>query len=228
MENIEKNITHIASLIGDKSRALILWFLLDGRAYTSTELAIMANISVQSASNHLAKLVDASILKVEKQGRHRYYNFATNDAAYAIESLNTLIGLGNRNDLSSIKKVNGLTLARTCYDHIAGNLGVTLTEKMLEKGIINYLSKDSFSVTPKGEIYFRELGIHLETLKKQKRKFAFPCLDWSERKHHLAGALGSAMFQMLLDKKMIQRKNSSRIIILTSLGEKEIYKIFGE
>jgi len=203
----------------------MLWYLLDGRAYTSTELAIVADISAQSASNHLAKLVEAAILKVEKQGRHRYYIFASGEAAYAIESLNTLTGLGNGQNVKSPAKENELTKARTCYDHLAGKLGVRLTENLMEKGIITNTG-NTFVITQKGEKWFNDMGIGLDILRKQKRKLAYPCLDWSERKHHLAGALGSALLQVFLDKNWIKRKGNSRAIILTPTGEIEINKIF--
>jgi len=133
--------------------------------------------------------------------------------------------LGNGQNVKSPAKENELTKARTCYDHLAGKLGVRLTENLMEKGIITNTG-NTFVITQKGEKWFNDMGIGLDILRKQKRKLAYPCLDWSERKHHLAGALGSALLQVFLDKNWIKRKGNSRAIILTPTGEIEINKIF--
>ncbi|WP_408028008.1 ArsR/SmtB family transcription factor [Tenacibaculum litoreum] len=204
-------------MLGDKSRAIILWNLLDGRAYTATELATSANISLQSASNHLKKLVSANILSVEKQGRHRYFKFTNDEVAQVIESMASLISIDN--DYKKIKtpKLNDFTYARTCYDHLAGNLGVKITTALLTNKIIK-ISDKNYVVTKYGEEWFNEVGVSINAIQQKKRSFAHQCLDWSERKHHIAGALGASLLEAMIKKDWLRKKPNSREIIITSIG----------
>ncbi|WP_440069110.1 ArsR/SmtB family transcription factor [Tenacibaculum discolor] len=208
-------------MLGDKSRAIMLWNLLDGRAYTATELATSANISLQSASNHLKKLVSANILSVEKQGRHRYFKFTNEEVARVIESMASLISIDN--DYKKIKtpKLNNFTYARTCYDHLAGNLGVKMTTSLLNNKIIK-ISDKNYIVTQYGKEWFNEVGVDINVIQLKKRSFAHQCLDWSERKHHIAGALGASFLEAMIKKDWLRKKSNSREVIITSIGRIEL------
>lgn len=216
--------SEIANLIGEPARAIMLWNLSDGRAYTAGELAIVSNISPQSASNHLSKLVEADFLKVEKQGKHRYYKFARTEVAYAIEAIANLIP-----DKKTIREqklfTNGdIQYCRTCYDHLAGKIAVDLAQSLLKQKILN-LHDNEFIVSSKGESWFEMIGLDVNELKKSKRYFAKPCLDWTERKYHLAGALGAAFLNQMQKSNWIRLKANSRIVILTAKGESELSKL---
>lgn len=201
----------------------MLCCLLDGRAYTATELSVCAGISAQSASNHLAKLVGANILTVEKQGRHRYYKYATPEVARVIESMTTLVQDDEADKRVKVKRpeLDGMTYARTCYDHLAGWVGVEITNALVAKGIIQVYEKE-YLVTTTGKDWFQSIGIDVDALKLQKRSFARQCLDWSERKHHVAGALGASLLIMMMEKDWIRRKRNSREVIITPLGKMEL------
>jgi DNA-binding transcriptional ArsR family regulator len=220
-----EKFSEIANLLGDKCRSNMLWNLLDGRAYTATELSLCAEISPQAASNHLSKLVEAQILSVEKQGRHRYYTFAHAGIAYAIESMANLMPIGNLTH-STKESHNKIELARTCYDHLAGKLGVAITHSLIDNNLINQES-NQYILTDAGKNWFRSINIEVETIGKGKRVFARPCLDWSERKHHLAGALGAALLQTIIHNDWIRKKLNSREVILTAKGRLELEKRLG-
>ncbi|WP_435260834.1 ArsR/SmtB family transcription factor [Tenacibaculum sp. nBUS_03] len=224
MESLENDFSEIASLLGDKSRAKMLWNLLDGRAYTATELANCADISLQSASNHLSKLLQNNLLTVEKQGRHRYYKFSTPEVANVIESMASLLSLNTNYKKVKRPPVTAFTYARTCYNHLAGEVGVKITNALLEKNIIKPLEK-KYIVTSFGENWFLKLGIKIKETKKTKRSFAHQCLDWSERKHHLAGALGDAFLVKMLEKDWLRKNKNTRTLTLTTHGKQEINKL---
>lgn len=211
----------IAALIGEPARATMLWSLLDGRAYTAGELALMAGISPQSASNHLNKLIDADLLKMEKQGKHRYYRFAKTEVATAMEAISRLIPGKWQMPRGRHFKNGDIQYARTCYDHLAGKIAVDLTQGLLKQKIIQ-LKEDEYRVTTKGRDWFESIGVDMAAIKQQKRFFARPCLDWTERKHHLAGALGAAMLQQMLVLNWVRRKANARTVILTAKGEKAL------
>jgi DNA-binding transcriptional ArsR family regulator len=224
-EEIEKHFGHIASLIGEKSRATMLWNLLDGRAYTATELAIAADVSFQSASNHLSQLLNAGLLKSEKQGRHKYYRFASDRVAQAIENIAGLMPVSPFSKSIEHFNATGIKYARTCYDHLAGKMGVQLTHSLLKnKWLIAYT--DRFEISKTGNKQFENAGIDIVATQKQNRKFAYPCLDWSERNHHLGGALGAALLQSMIQNEWVRKINHSREILITGKGKIEIYKRF--
>jgi hypothetical protein len=202
-----------------------MWLLLDGRAYTATELAIYADTSAPNMSMHLNKLVTAKLLSVEKQGRHRYYNFASDDISYAIEALANLLPQG-----SAIITANAddepIRFCRTCYDHLAGKIGVMLADGLVNKGVISRSGTD-FIVSEAGKLFFDSLGINVDALKLKKRSFARVCLDWSERKPHLAGSLGAALLQHMLGNHWIRTVQNSRAIIITGKGRTLLYEKLG-
>jgi DNA-binding transcriptional ArsR family regulator len=222
-EEIEKHFGHIASLIGEKSRAIMLWNLLDGRAYTATELAVAAELSFQSASNHLSQLLNAGLLAVEKQGRHKYYRFANDRVAQTIENIAGLMPVSSLTRSINIANPSGIKYARTCYDHLAGKIGVRLTHALLQQKILTPYN-DRYEVTHAGNTWFENVGIDIAATQKQNRKFAYPCLDWSERNHHIGGALGAALLQSMLQKDWIRKVNHSREIVITGKGKMEINK----
>lgn len=227
MENLEREFSTLAGLIGEKARAVMLWNLLDGRAYTATELAICADVSAQSASNHLSKLIQANILQVKQQGKHRYYSFSNPEVASVIESMAGLLSLGNeQREVKRTLPQPGLRLARTCYDHLAGKLGVEMSEAMLQKGFLT-LAHQQYEVTTLGLCWFNDLEIDVTALHRQKRCFARPCLDWSERRPHLAGALGAAILQIMLEKDWVRKVKNSRALLCTAKGQKALKQSLG-
>lgn len=227
LENLEQNFSKAASLIGEKSRSVMLWNLLDGRAYTATELAVCANISRQTCSAHLAKMVEANLLSVIKQGRHKYYKFADDNAPRVIESIGGLLAPHDtgKHALKTADK-KGIMYARTCYDHLAGKLAVDITSSLVSGGII-IGRKDGYSVTGEGEKWFSSHNIAINKLMKLKRKFAYPCLDWSERKSHIGGALGTAILNLLYKNDWIRKTSYSREVIITGKGKTGLNKLFG-
>jgi DNA-binding transcriptional ArsR family regulator len=221
----DKHFGQIAGLIGDKSRALMLWHLLGNKALTATELALCADVSPQSASMHLNKLLDSGVVAVEKQGRHRYYRFASREAAYAVEGIANLLPAGMGVPAPSADQVDSIRYCRTCYDHLAGKVGVLLTEKLIEKRIIGR-EGSRFALTPKGTTWFGSLGIDAAELRGARRVFARACLDWSERRSHLAGALGAAFLDKMFETDWIRRVKHSRAIIVTAKGKRRLRNLF--
>ena len=220
----EEHYKKITSLLGEPVRAIMLWHLLDGRAYTAGELALCADTTPQSASNHLLKLLSAGLLAVEKQGRHRYYRLATPEVAYVIESIANLVPPEKQKDRKKRPVLSGHTYARTCYDHLAGKAGVLLTEAMISNGIL-VADNGTFRVPDTGKAWFSGLDIDVDNLRLMKRSFARPCLDWSERKHHLAGALGAAFLNRMISLQWIRKKQHSREVIITSAGRQKLYEL---
>ncbi len=216
----ENQFSQMAALLGDKVRSVMLWNLLDGRAYTATELSLCADVSCQSASNHLAKLVEAHLLTVEKQGKHRYFRLANAEVAQVVESMASLVQIPSE-QRKERPTPNGVTYARTCYDHLAGRAGVEITAALIRQGILRAVEK-KYEVSACGYGWFRSLGIRVEEIKCQKRSFAHPCLDWSERRHHVAGALGASLLRMMLQEDWIRRVKNSRQIWITPKGQTEL------
>ena len=221
---MEDQFIKIASLIGDPVRAVIMWTLLDGKAFTATELGITVSTSPQNISMHLAKLLDAGLLSVEKQGRHKYYRFSNKEVAYAIEAMASLIPPVSPQKKNS-EKHSPIKHCRTCYDHLAGKIGVAVAESLLEQHII--LDLDTrFEVSSEGVKWFSDFGINLEDLKKQRRLFLKPCLDWSERKNHIAGSVGTSLLDKMIADDWLRRTKDSRAIQITGKGEKELFGYF--
>ena len=219
------HFAEVAALIGEKSRAVMLWNLLEGREYTATELADCANVSRQTCSDHLSKMVDGGLLTFLKRGRHRYYKFASDNVAHVIEKMAYLISTDSAARLPESSTQNGMRYARTCYDHLAGKVAVRLTDALVSQKIITNRT-DRFNVTPAGEDWFRNQGIDIDELRHVKRKFAYPCLDWTERRNHLGGALGSAVLKLFFRNDWIRRKENSREVVVTPKGRIEFRNKF--
>jgi predicted transcriptional regulator len=222
---MEEQFKKIAGLIGEPVRATIMWTLLDGKALTATELAIVAGTTAQNLSMHIAKLVQAGLLSVESQGRHKYYKFSRKDVAYAIEAMANLVPPDSATTKPGNDNNPAIRNCRTCYDHLAGKVGVALTDSLLHKNIIIEHGK-TFELTTKGETFFSELGMNIDDIKQRRRTFLRPCLDWSERRYHMAGALAAAMLDHMISADWIRRQKSSRAVTITSKGERELYKYF--
>jgi DNA-binding transcriptional ArsR family regulator len=222
-EKIEQHFGQVSSLIGERSRAIMLWNLLDGRAYTATELSGCADISAQAASNHLSKLVKANLLAVDNQGRHKYYRYKNDKVAQVIETIASLLPMNNPDEQKNNFPLDGIKYARTCYDHLAGKAGVAIANGLLQKKIL-VEQMSNYSVSAQGAKWFLEIGIDVDAVRQMKRKFAYPCLDWSERKHHLAGALGSVFLDTIANKDWIRKTKQSREVIITGIGKRELSK----
>lgn len=219
-----RNIAFIGSLLGDEARACIVSALQDGRALTATELAVGAGITPQTTSFHLDKLVRAGLLTVLPQGRHRFFRISSPDIATAIHALVRLVP--NVHAKPAAKRSNDVCFARSCYNHLAGYLGVAVAESLQSKGIIEATADDDFSVTVKGQAFFNNLEMDLSTVRKSRRLFARQCLDWSERRPHLGGALGQALCDRLIQRHWLLKKNGGREIYVTAAGQREFKKLF--
>jgi hypothetical protein len=204
----------------------MLWRLLDGRAFTATELAMTADVSPQSASMHLNKLIQAELLTVEHQGRHRYYKFSSQEVAYAIEAIANLLPAGKTTGKEQPLRNGHIKYCRSCYDHLAGKTGVALTDSLVQRKLIRP-DGAQYVVTALGAGWFGALGIDTDELKARRRNFARQCLDWSERRHHLAGSLGAALLEKMLADDGLRKTRHSRAIIVTATGEKKFYELLG-
>ncbi|MGX6443490.1 ArsR/SmtB family transcription factor [Neobacillus sp. K501] len=219
------NVAIVAALVSETSRAAILTALLDGRYHPASDLAQMAGIKPQTASFHLAKMLEANIVTVEKQGRHRYYGIRNQEVAHIMESLLSVAPPVEIKSFKHASENKGLRIARTCYDHLAGNLGVELTVALKNLGVL-YEENNAFYVTEMGEAFFASFQINLEEVKKKRRSFSHKCLDWSERRHHLGGALGKALLERLLELNWVQRAPKTRAIKITNEGKNGLKEIF--
>jgi DNA-binding transcriptional ArsR family regulator len=222
-------VSQVAAAIAEPARTRMLCALMDGHARTSTELAAIAEVSTSTASAHLAKLKEAGLLRVQVQGRHRYYCLGDPLVAQALEAL-MVIGQGRAPSFTprTPRTPDRLQFARTCYDHLAGTLGVQLHDRMFEAGwLLAAEEGEAYRVSDSGEEFFRSLGIEVAGLKALRRRFACPCLDWSMRRPHLGGALGAALLQAFLERKWLIQDLDSRALSLTGTGGRYISKRFG-
>ena len=220
----ENKFVDIAGLVGEPARARMLWNLLDGRSYTASELAMAAEISGTSASNHLTKLLGADLLKVEKQGRHRYFSFSRPEIAYAIESLASLSSHSSKKMITE-PPATGMKYCRSCYDHLAGYVGVKITEALeRKKAIRKHVS--GYLITSSGWKLFSALDIDKTEMIRSRRSLTRQCLDWSERRPHIAGQVGALLLKRMLERDWFKRVRFSRELILTAKGKSEIEKLF--
>ena len=222
----EPDVAQVASLIGDPARGTMLLGLLDGRALTATELAWRAGVTPQTASAHLFKLVDGGLLVVERSGRHRYFRLASVEVAECIEAIAVLAPLPRRPRDRDSEAATSLRFARTCYDHLAGRIAVRVADALMTAGIL-VPSGGEYDVSRDGERWFEEIGLDLEAARKRKRVFARSCLDWSERRPHVAGALGAALLDRFLGLGWLVRRESGRALRLTHSGHAELTKRLG-
>jgi DNA-binding transcriptional ArsR family regulator len=220
-------VSGIAAAIGEPARARMLFCLLDGRARTGTELAMVADITPSTASVHLQRLTSQRLVKVLAQGKHRYYSLEGAQVAAALEALSVLAG-GTR-QVFVPNTPSQLRVARTCYDHIAGTLGVALHDRFKTLGWLSEstAAKDAYNLTPVGEKSFAALGIDIESARTSRRRFAYACVDWSERRRHVGGALGAAILNFALKRKWVLQDLDSRALTVTRTGLREMRDRFG-
>jgi len=221
------NMAQIAALIGDPGRSNMLAALLSGKALTATELATIAGVSRPAASEHLAKLTQGHLLSVISHVRHRYYRLASAGVARVLEAIMTIAAAQDTGPgCRATPRIDpALREARTCYDHLAGRLGVALADALVARGAV-ILTPDAGEVTGPGRDLLNSLGISLETASRTKRLLCRPCLDWSERRLHIAGALGAALNARILALGWIER-GKGRAVTVTSAGRRGLEDVFG-
>jgi DNA-binding transcriptional ArsR family regulator len=212
------DIARIAALVGEPARAQMLLVLLSGQAMTATELSQAAAVTKQTASTHLSRMVDAGLLCVEHQGRHRYFRLANADVAQLLEHL---LGMAGRIDASVPRagpREHSLRKARVCYDHLAGEMGVRMLDSLLAHGLVQR-HDGALRIGTNGYRHFEQLGIDISALSSRRRPPCRACLDWSMRRHHLAGSLGAVLLVDLLERGWARRARQSRAIHFTIEGE---------
>ena len=219
------NIARVAGLIGEPARAEMLSALLGGRALTATELATVAGVTKQTASAHLGKLLEAQLLTMEPQGRHRYFRLADDGVAHALETLSGVAFRSRPTRLVTGPREPALRKARVCYDHLAGELGVMVYGGLLASGSLA-TGTEGLCLSEGGLARFRALGVDVETVARQRRVFCRPCLDWGERRDHLAGALGAALLQRIYELHWAARMKGSRVVEFTAVGEQNLRSAF--
>lgn len=218
-------MAEIAALIGNPARANILLALGDGRALTATELAYAAHVSPQTTSGHLAQLTASGLLSLSKQGRHSYYRLASPLVGRMLEAI-MAVAADSAPRRPRWRGDESLRTARTCYDHLAGRLGVALTDALIARGSL-ILSDDGGELTPEGTEFLHDFGINLAAIRQRRRVFCRPCLDWSERRPHLAGAVGAAIATRCFDLGWIARQRDSRALTILPSGHAGFAQVLG-
>lgn len=239
------DIAPVAALLADRARAAMLIAMIDGRPLAAGELARQADVSAATASAHLARLLDGELVTVIRQGRHRYYQLAGREVAAAIESLSYLSPGVPVRSLRQSRLAEALAEARTCYDHLAGRAGVALLDALLARELLRPAGQaqeagrasrqvprgltelPEFEVTEAGVASLAEFGVDVTALRRQRRRLAAACLDWTQRRPHLNGALGAAITTRLLDTGWLERGQHRRSVRLTPAGREGLAATFG-
>jgi len=216
---LETSMAMVASALSDPSRVSILCALMDGRAWTATELSAVAGIAASTASGHLNRLLTNGLVICLTQGRHRYYSLAGHHIAGLLENLMGVSMRAQKTPVSSTPVY--LRYARTCYDHLAGELAVSIFECMLRE---KWLEPDGSELTSAGKVHFEKMGVELSS--NSRRKPCCRCLDWSERRYHLGGNAGSALFTLFLQKEWITRTPGYREVNVTDTGRTAMNRLF--
>jgi DNA-binding transcriptional ArsR family regulator len=218
------DLASVAALMGDPTRGQILLALMDGSARTATELALEGGVSPSTASSHLARLTAAGLLSIARQGRHRYFRLAAPEVAAALEGLMNLAQHNGRRTSRPAPGDAALRRARICYDHLAGEAGVRLFDRLREAGYLGGTS-DALELTGRGEAWCGRLGIDVGALRSGRRRVCRACLDWSERRSHLAGALGAALLERLVSLHYARRSPHGRAVVLSRRGDAFIERL---
>ena len=218
------SIAPVAALAGDPARANMLAALLGGQALTAGELANEAGVSLATASAHLAKLRDGGLISGMRQGRHHYFRLADADVAALLEAIANVAARAGFARTRPGPADPGLRAARVCYDHLAGEAGVALFDALMRAHVI--AGGDDVRLTKKGEVFARDFGIDIDALKAARRPLCKPCLDWSQRRRHLAGSLGAALLDQMIAKKWLKR-GEGRVLLFTRAGETAWSRVVG-
>lgn len=224
---MEADISVIAALIGDSTRAEMLWALMGGLALPAGELAMSANVAPQTASAHLSKLLDGRLLSAEVQGRHRYYRLASPEIAAVMEALATVAPRRTGPMRQETGHSNPLRFARTCYNHFAGTLAVQINEALQQRKLLAPGPDKQYRVTKEGGLWFKNLGINIPEMNSNRTRLARQCLDWTERRHHLAGPLGTALLQRFFELRWLARVDRTRAVRVTHKGQEQLRRLLG-
>ena len=222
----DAHIAPVAALVADATRSTILWALCDGRALPACELALRAGVKAPTISYHLERLISGRLVNALRQGRHRYYRLADPRIAEILEAFAIVAPPAQARTFREGQTAKALRVARSCYDHLAGRLGVQITEALIEQGCLVPDGED-FGVTADGERLLARFGVDVPGARAMRRCFARACLDWSERRHHLAGALGLALLDRLFTLQWIERTDTSRAVRLTDAGRRGLREHLG-
>lgn len=220
------SIASLGALIGQPARADMLVLLLDGRGRTATELADAAGITRSTASSHLTQLVDGGLVQVNRQGRHRYFRLASPEI---VDTLKTLLAITSTPDTPERQfgpRPTAMRHARMCYDHMAGSLGIGVVDSLVKSGAL-IENGSEFQLTPAGERLLNDFGVDVNAARRRRRHFARTCIDWSERRPHLAGALGAAIADRLFELNWIEREPEGRTLHITPAGHEGLASTFG-
>ena len=223
-------LSEVAALMGDPARAAMLSLLMDGRAHTASDLALAAGVTAQTASGHLGRMTEANLLAARAQGRNRFYRLASPDVAHAIESLMALAGTRAppASQSAAWRRDPDLRFCRTCYDHLAGQVGIAVTDSLTQHGHLEPKGARDWKLTPSGELFCARVGVDLEQARQAStRHFARQCLDWSERRPHISGALGSAIADTFFKKGWAEKLRRGRTVRLTDSGRRAMARDFG-
>jgi DNA-binding transcriptional ArsR family regulator len=223
-------LSEVAALMGDPARAAMLQLLMDGRAHTASDLALTAGVTAQTASGHLGRMVEANLLAARAQGRNRFYRLASPEVAHAIESLMALAGTraAPASQTAAWRRDPDLRFCRTCYDHLAGQVGIAVTDALTQHGHLEPKGARDWKLTETGELFCQRLGVDLAGARRTSaRHFARQCLDWSERRPHIAGALGSAIADTFFKRGWAERMRRGRTVRLTDAGRRAMTRDFG-
>ncbi len=222
-------LSEVAALMGDPARASMLQLLMDGRAHTASDLAHTAGVTAQTASGHLARMVEANLLVARAQGRNRFYRLASGDVAHAMESLMALAGerAEPASKSAAWRRDPDLRFCRTCYDHLAGQIGMAVTDSLTQHGHLEPKGQRDWTLTPSGELFCERLGVDIAGARKGGRHFARQCLDWSERRPHISGALGAAIADTFFKRGWTERLRRGRTVRLTDQGRRALTRDFG-
>lgn len=223
----QHNISTVAHLISEPVRAVILITLTDNFARSAGALAEVAGVTAQTASSHLAKLLDGGLLKVESKGRHRYYRLAGPHVARVLESLATVGPVTQAWRTTPNRSAQQLRFARCCYDHLAGQIGVAVTQRMIERDYLVQRDEYSYELTPTGESWLRKLGMNFSEPLADRAEHASRCLDWTERQYHVAGALGAGLMNVFRSNGWITRVPETRAVTVTPAGWKALGEHLG-
>jgi len=220
------DIVRVAAAIGDHARAEVLAALMADRALTASELANLVGVSKATMSVHLRKLTDVGLTSVQRQGRHRYFRLAAPDVGQLLESLMGVAFRAGALRLNSGPREPQLRKARMCYDHLAGEVGVRVYEALMRRRVFERHG-ELLRLTPPGRAWFEGFGVDVEALQRQRRTLCRPCLDWSERRTHLAGGLGKSLFDRIEGLGWARRARKSRIVTFTAAGERHLLEAIG-